>query len=269
MRRCTTLAAATAVTGIAMLAVPATASASSDSEQSVRMTLKDTMGNGSGSQATALLKLNGDSLNVEITGTGFTPNMPHAQHFHGSFTANTDFTCPTSASDKDGDGQVNTEEGLPQYGDVIISLTTKGDTSAKSGLALDRFPVADAEGNLNYKRTIQLPEGAGDNWRNFHIVQHGLDVNGNDKYDLEGLGESTFAKSLGVDGIPEEGTNPATCGTISGAAAGAMPTGGVETGTGNTEGYESTGLLASGGAALAGALVLLGVRRRRATGSAS
>jgi hypothetical protein len=33
-------------------------------------------------------------------------------------------------------------------------------------------------------------------------VQHGLDVNGNDKYDLEGLGESTFAKSLGVSGVP-------------------------------------------------------------------
>jgi hypothetical protein len=215
-----------------------------------------------------MLTLDGDKVHVSIEGTGFTPKMPHAQHFHGSFTADTDFTCPTSASDKDGDGQVNTEEGLPQYGNVIISLTTKGDTSAKSGLALDRFPVADADGNLSYDRTITLPDGAGARLRNFHIVQHGLDVNGNDKYDLEGLGESTFAASLGVKGVPEEGTNPATCGTISGAAAGAEPTDGIETGTGTTQGVEAQGLLAAGGAAVAGALVLLGARRRR-TGSTS
>jgi hypothetical protein len=254
------LAGVTAVAGIAMFAMPAAASA----DESVRMTLKDTMGNNSGSSATATLTLDGDSVKVVIKGEGFTPKMPHAQHFHGSFTADKDFTCPTSAADKDGDGQVNTEEGLPQYGDVIISLTTSGDTSAKSGLALDRFPVADADGSLSYERTIKLPEGAGERMRNFHIVQHGLDANGNDKYDLEGLGESTFAKSLGVNGVPEEGTNPATCGTISGAAAGATPTGGVETGTGSTQGVESQGLLAAGGAALAGALVLFGARRRRA-----
>jgi hypothetical protein len=204
---------------------------------------------------------------VVIDGKGFTPKMPHAQHFHGSFTADSDFTCPTSASDKDGDGQVNVEEGLPQYGDVIVSLTTSGDTSARSGLALDRFPVADADGNLRYERTIEFPKGAGERMRNFHIVQHGLDVNGNDKYDLEGLGESTFAKSLGVNGVPEEGTNPATCGTISGAAAGSTPTGGVETGSGTSQGIESPGLLAAGGAALAGALVLVGARRRARSNS--
>lgn len=29
-----------------------------------------------------------------------------------------------------------------------------------------------------------------------------------------------FAKSLGVNGFPEEATNPATCGTVTGASAG-------------------------------------------------
>ena len=35
-----------------------------------------------------------------------------------------------------------------------------------------------------------------------HVVQHGIDVNGNGKYDVEGAGISTFAKNLGVPGVP-------------------------------------------------------------------
>lgn len=61
--------------------------------------------------------------------------------------------------------------------------------------------MADARGNLDYARTIpagQVPAGIVENLHHLHIVQHGLDVNGNDKYDLKGLGESVFAKSLGA-----------------------------------------------------------------------
>lgn len=229
-----------------------------------QINLTDTMGNDSGSQATARISLNGDAMTVNIQGTGFTPNSPHAQHFHGSFSDNQDFTCPTSASDKDGDGQVNTEEGLPQYGDIVISLTTTGDTSKSSGLAVDRMPKADADGNLSYSRTIQLPSGGADKLRNLHVVQHGLDANGNGKYDADALGESTFAKSLGVSGIPEEATNPATCGTIRGASAGAPATGGVQTGGASTGGTEALGVLGLGVAAAAGAGGMLAYRRRLA-----
>ncbi len=246
----------------AALALCLTSATAASADQTFTMDLSDTMGNQSGSQSTATVKLKGDRMTVTIHGTGFTPKSPHAQHFHGSFDANKDFTCPTSSADKDGDGQVNTEEGLPMYGDIIISLTTKGDTSAKSGLAIDRMPVADADGNLDYKRTIKLPAGAGDKLKNLHVVQHGLDANGNDKYDLDALGESTFAKSLGVEGIPEEATNPATCGTVQGAAVGAVPAGGVETGQGSTQGPESLAIFALGGLALAGAGGAVAYRRR-------
>lgn len=228
------------------------------------MNLTDTMGNDSGSSSTAHLTIAGDQLTVDITGTGFTPNSPHAQHFHGSFEDNKDFTCPTSAADADGDGQVDTEEGLPTYGDIMISLTTKGDTSPDSGLAVDRMPVADADGNLSYSRTITLPDGAGPKLKNLHIVQHGLDANGNDKYDMEALGESSLAVSLGVKGIPEEATNPATCGTVTGAAVGAPPTGGVATGGGTTEGVEAMGAFGAGAGALVLAGGLLAYRRRLA-----
>lgn len=254
---------AMALPGAALLILAGATGASAD--ESYSMELTDTSGNDSGSSSTAQLSLDGDSLVVKITGKGFTPNSPHAQHFHGSFTESKKFTCPDSSADKDGDGQVNTEEGLPMYGDVILSLTTKGDTSPKSGLAIDRMPTADADGNLSYSRTIELPAGAGEKLKNLHIVQHGLDVNGNDKYDLEGLGESTFAKSLGVNGIPEEATNPATCGTVTGASAGQTPTGGVDTGDGTTDGVEGAGVFGLAGAAFAAAGGALLYRRKLAT----
>lgn len=104
--------------------------------------------------------------------------------------------------------------------------------------------------------------------KNLHIVQHGLDANGNDKYDLDALGESTFAKSLGVNGIPEEATNPATCGTVSSASAGEMPSGGVATGDGTTDGIEAGGAFGLAGAAFAAAGGALLYRRRLATDKA-
>ena len=213
--------------------------------------------NGSGAQAEATITTNDDgSMTVSIQGSGFTPNSPHAQHIHGA--AQGDFFCPTQSADADGDGQVATEEGVPQYGDVMVSLTTEGDATADSGLAVDRMPVADGSGNLNYERTIpaaDIPAGIVENIDNLHIVQHGLDVNGNDKYDLESLGESVFAQSLGIQDIPEEATNPATCGEV-------VPSGGVETGGTSTEGTENGSLLGLGGAALAAAGGLVVLRRR-------
>lgn len=258
-----TTKAALALPGTALLILAGATGASA--EESFNMKLTDTMGNDSGSSSTAKLKLDGDSLKISIKGEGFTPNSPHGQHFHGSFTESKKFTCPDSSSDKDGDGQVNTEEGLPQYGEIVLSLTTKGDTSPKSGLAVDRMPMADADGNLSYSRTIELPAGAGAKLKNLHVVQHGLDVNGNDKYDLEALGESTFAKSLGVNGIPEEATNPATCGTVTGASTGEMPEGGVDTGDGSTNGIEAGGTFGLAGVAFVAAGGMLIYRRRLAT----
>ncbi|TDD24685.1 hypothetical protein E1218_16170 [Kribbella turkmenica] len=249
LRRTMFTLAAAAVVSLAT-AVPAHA------DQKVTFKLDEL--NGSGSQATATLTARDDgSLHVKITGDGFTPNSPHAQHIHGAAHSR-NFFCPPASADKDGDGQIATEEGLSQYGDVFVSLTTKGDTSKKSGLAVDRMPVADESGRLSYERTIPasgLPAGTIDSLQHLHIVQHGLDVNGNDKYDMAALGESVFAKSLGVSGIPEEATNPATCGEVA-------ATGGVETGADSTGGVENLGLFAAGGIALLGAGAVLTVRRR-------
>jgi hypothetical protein len=156
------------------------------------------------------------------------------------------------ASDKDGDGYLTNEEATGEYGTIFLSLTTSGDASAGSGLALDRMPVADSSGRLEYERTFEagdVPAELLSNLSEVHVVQHGIDVNDNDRYDLRGLGESTFAKNLGAAGVPEEATNPATCGVVTGAGSAHPPMGGPETGGGTAAG-ESTVPLAVGGVLL-------------------
>lgn len=248
---------ASAAVGLALTAPMALAvsPAHADEGDAVMLRLDSMKGTNATGEAT-LTPTSDGGLMVEITAKDMVPNMPHAQHLHGDFSGK-DFTCPSPSADTDGDGFISIPEAAAIYGGVKISLTTTGDVSGDSGLALDRFPVADADGNLSYSRTLtaaELPDGTLDNLANLHIVQHGVDANGNDKYDLEGLGESEFAKSLGVDGIPAEGTRSATCGMV-------MPSGAVETG-GEAPTAPNAGLLAAGGVlAAGGAAVALGSRR--------
>jgi hypothetical protein len=171
-------------------------------------------------------------LSVRIRARGLMPG-PHAQHIHGSHEGGP-FQCASMADDTDGDGWLTNEEATGEYGNVFLSLTTRGDTSAGSGLALDRMPVADRQGRLSYDRTIpaaQLPDRLVRSLSQVHVVQHGIDANDNSEYDVEALGESTFAQSLGLDGVPEEATNPAACGRVEGAGAAHHPRGGVATGS--------------------------------------
>ncbi len=241
-------------TGLAVL--PLALAAPASAADTVNFTLDELNNSGASSQATVTANDDG-SLHVVLQGSGFVPGQPHAQHIHGDDSGKK-FVCPTASADANGDGIITTVEGLPSYGGVFLSLTTKGDTSPDSGLAVDRMPVADANGTINYDRTIpadQVPSGVIDNLSQLHIVQHGIDVNGNDKYDVDALGISQFAKSLGVSGIPEEATDPATCGEVT-------PAGAVETGAGSTQGTEELPLFALGGTALVGAVGAFAARRR-------
>ena len=252
-----------------LVAIPATAAllliapTAAFADESVQVKLLEL--NRSGASGTATLTaLDDGDLKVSIRSTGLVPNSPHAQHLHGS-TNGMDFHCPDMSADKNGNGYVSTEEGMPVYGDIFVSLTTKGDASKASGLAVDRMPMSDARGNLSYERVLpaaSLPPGTIAHLKDLHIVQHGLDANNNGKYDLAGLGESTLAKSAGLDGIPEEATEPALCGMVSGAAVGSVPVGGVATGDGSAR-SESATLFGVGGLALLAALGAYVISRRR------
>ncbi|MEV6302142.1 hypothetical protein AB0M02_22190 [Actinoplanes sp. NPDC051861] len=218
---------------VAVLLVATASPARAD--ESVQVRLLELNRSGATGTATLTALDNGD-LRVSIRSSGLVPGSPHAQHLHGS-TDGMDFHCPAMSADRDGDGYLSTEEGMPDYGDIFISLTTGGDVSKASGLAVDRMPAADGNGRLAYDRTIagaDLPPGTLEHLKDLHIVQHGIDANGNGKYDLDALGESTLAKAAGLSGIPQEATNPALCGMVSGAAAGSVPVGGVATGDGST-----------------------------------
>ena len=174
--------------------------------------------------------------------------------------------CPTMEADVDGDGLLTNEEASGEYGDVFMALTTEGDASAESGLAVDRMPVADSAGTIDYDRTFsadELPDGLVDQLEHVHVVQHGIDVNGNGEYDIEGAGVSTFAENLGVPDVPEEATDPASCGVVTGAMAPTAPQGGVETGGGDTDRLVVDAPVAGLGALLlTGSLVVLWLTRR-------
>jgi hypothetical protein len=197
--------------------------------------------NGSGAHGTATLTATGNGgLKVVIHSEGLVPDQPHPQHIHGSGHGG-HFGCPTlKENDTDGDGVLTNEEATGEYGTIFLALTTRGGATPGDGLDVKRMPVADAKGRLDYERTFPakaLPDGLLEHLSSVHVVQHGIDVNHNQKYDLDALGESTFAKNLGVDGVPEEATDPATCGVVQGAGAGKPAHKGVETGGAPAPGF--------------------------------
>jgi hypothetical protein len=222
--------------------------------------------NNSGVSGTARLTATDDGeLRVVIHARGLVPGAPHAQHIHGSTTGG-HFMCPTMEADTDGDGLLTNEEASGEYGEVFLSLTTSGDASASSGLAIDRMPVADESGRIDYDRTLradELPDGLLDQITHVHVVQHGIDVNGNGQYDLDGAGVSTFAQNLGMADVPAEATNPASCGVVTGAMAPTAPRGGVETGGADPQpNAVNVPLVALGGLLLLGSVAMLYRTRR-------
>jgi hypothetical protein len=217
--------------------------------------------NGSGVSGTvSLTALGSGRLKVVIHSQGLVPDQPHAQHIHGAAHGG-HFGCPTlKKNDTDGDGVLTNEEATGEYGMVFLALTTEGGATPQDGLDVKRMPVADSQGRLNYERTFSakaVPDGLLEHLSSLHVVQHGIDVNNNGKYDVEALGVSTFAESLGAPNIPEEATDPASCGVVQGAGMAGKPKGGVE--TGGAPGPDLTAPLAVAGGALLVMAAVFGV----------
>ena len=194
-----------------------------------------TQQNDSGATATATVTLRGGDMTVEVQGSGFTPGeSPHAQHIHGVVGSNN--TCPTEAQDANGDGFVTTSEGQVTYGPILVSLTTEGAMDPMAdALAVDRMPVADANGNLNYSRTFPVPANLGDDIDALHIVQHGVDFDDSGAYDGDRMSDLDPT-------LPAEATDPANCGELV-----AMPAGGVQTGGGAMAGHDMSDMATDDG----------------------
>lgn len=161
--------------------------------------------NGTGANGFASVRLDGNEAHVRIYAFGLLPNKPHAQHFHIGGAGR----CPTEA-DAGADGIISTVDGVADYGTVGTSLTTTGDTSPASAVAVKRFPTAEY-GFVNYQRTIHVSDDVASDIRNGNavVVLHGIDTNGNGKYDFS-AGKSALNPAL-----PLEATAPAACGNQS------------------------------------------------------
>jgi hypothetical protein len=164
--------------------------------------------NNSGVTGNSSVDVNGRQLHVELHARQLAKGLPHAQHIH--FGQKALHECPNIAMDKNGDFRLTTTEGAGAYGPVRVSLTTNGDTSAGSVLAVDRFPTA-PKGHVNYTRNIRVGKALARGIRRGQavIVLHGVDYNHNGKYDFKSAGKSDLDKSL-----PAEATDPASCAVL-------------------------------------------------------
>jgi len=145
----------------------------------------------------------GTTYLVTVNATGLSPNLPHLAHIHGVVKAQNE--CPP-ASAAGSDGLIDTLDGLPSYGPILVTFATSGDTSAAAGLNIGTAPVSDANGNLFFQREIKIKGDVAANLDNLHVVIHGEDLNDNGMYDGQA---STLAP-----GVPLEAELPVACGTI-------------------------------------------------------
>lgn len=221
----------------------------------VSANLKPVALNGVNGSGTASVAVTGTTIKVTLAASGLLAGSPHAAHIH--FGAGARHECPIASDDSNKDGHLNTTEGGPAYGPVVVSLTKTGDTTAASTLAVDRFDTA-AGGKISYERgSIEVSQDVADaiSAGKAVAVIHGVDYNNNGKYD--GDTKSDLAPAL-----PTEATDPALCGALS-----AMPTGGVQTGAGGAaSGTSNEGLIALGGGLMliAAGSGVYSVRRARA-----
>jgi hypothetical protein len=216
--------------------------------------------NNSGTSGDFMLDLDGNEATVTLNVTGAAETFmdgpfPHAQHIHIGAQG----VCPTPDADQNGDGAVNVEEGHPFYGMIATSLTTDGDTSPDSGLAVDRFPGGSS---YTYERTLELDDetvqALGDGTA--VVVVHGVDP-------ANLTEEAAGAQSELDPSLPLAATLPAACGPVTTSQVGEMPHGGADTGS-PVQDSDGTGVLVGAGAGVLAVAALGGgvwaVRRRSA-----
>ena len=183
--------------------------------------------NGSGASGSATVVVRNQKIrHIEVDAQGLTPNAPHAQHIHYGEQALNE--CPTLALDANGDGRLNTIEGVPAYGPVVVSLNTTGDTTPASFLDVSRFPVS-WDGSYHYSRdNIEFTDVAGTGYPAASgtgtakqiadairvgegvLVIHGVDYDGNGVYNFS---DPEGASELDPN-LPAEATDPAVCGLL-------------------------------------------------------
>jgi serine/threonine protein kinase len=155
----------------------------------------------------AIVRLKGNVATVNVDAQGVLNGSPHLMHIHAGRLG----TCPPgkAARRHNGKSAISATDGGPYYGNPVVSLTTRGDTSPGSFLDFPRYP---AFGHIRYTRTVRLSRVVAARIRadNAVVVIHGIDYNGNGVYDGV-LDRSELDHSL-----EGETTAPALCGPLVG-----------------------------------------------------
>jgi hypothetical protein len=247
-----TFLAAPAVGVAALLLTGAPALASGSDSGSAMADLQPVVLNGAPGSGSAMVEVDGTTLSFTLAYEGLLADAPHAAHIH--YSEDTPGICPTEDQDTDDSGTLQTLETAAGYGGIIVSLTTEGDTSPDSGLAIDRFGVGD---DVEYSRgdvevTAEVAEDilSGE----AAVVIHGVDYDGSGAYDGDTMSDLDPA-------LPTEATDPALCGILQASQMTEVPAGGVDTGEAAL-GSQNLALAAGGGAALVGAALVLARRAR-------
>ncbi|HZG93412.1 MAG TPA: hypothetical protein VEZ46_01755 [Mycobacteriales bacterium] len=203
MRKNTKLAAvvvtAAGTLAATMLALPAEARPSSPNKvYTASLDALNTHISGSAARGTATVAVTGDRVDVAIDVAGVSPGTLHPQHIHAGPE------CATMA-DAGSDGILDVIDGLPKYGNILISLD---DTFADPTDASLGFPVASADGTYSYRASgskshfqDELDQALKAGTR--HVVIHGVDP---------ATPLPSTVKSL--PGLPAWATLPVACGEL-------------------------------------------------------
>ncbi|MGO8906157.1 MAG: serine/threonine-protein kinase [Solirubrobacteraceae bacterium] len=195
-----------AVAAVAV-AVVLLASSSSSSAKPTTAALAQVPTNHATGSGTATVRLEGDVAKITVTTNGLDENeaLVHPMHIHAGGKGE----CPPASAARPANGHlaISTTDGLLYYGDAVTALTTSGDTSPSSILALKRFPSG---GDIRYSRTITLPAPVVADIRrnNAVVVVHGTD------YDHSGSYSGVLERSELNKSLPATETAPALCGVL-------------------------------------------------------
>lgn len=207
------------------------------------------------------ISLTGNSAKFTLQVAGLVVGAPHpAQLWVGGKGQ-----CPTTgqAALSDGHETVSLMDEQQVIGTVGASLTTTGDTSPNSALAMPRYPTA---GSYTYTRTFDLDPATAAAVKNGNavLVVRGIDHNSNGRYD------GVLGGIPGGTAIPAEATDPALCGSFAAAQMRvSVPAGSADTGGGSAAASLSRTEIGLGIAALVGAIGAAIVALRRRAGEQS
>jgi hypothetical protein len=166
-----------------------------------------TSANNSGANGVAFLTLDPDdkTLTIDAAAIGLEPNQEHPFHIHG-FADDHPSQLPTIAQDIDLDGFVETPEGEPVFGPVILPLTENDPAPGALAPPVDgtpNFPVANANGVVEFTETYQFDVNDPAQAAIFSELTDGLEGHGIQFHGLElpaGAGEGTINEVNGSGG---------------------------------------------------------------------